>query len=185
MRLLFVNLYEFGQFLQILLWIFLPMAVIAILITTYLHYRKRRMAGLMAATTIDEEERAAESWPEDSNQPYQGYLWMKDKYEEYRQKADDRYYQLKEQLTGEQGRVKELSATIDELNNTIADLGARLEANRRLLLNIHNELNNSLNGSNGVGELPPVGPAAEAQAAPGEGTRIVGWVESSTDPVIQ
>ena len=195
MRLLIVTLYEFGQFLQILLWISLPMAVVAILITTYLHYRKKR-AEVLVPAAVDEEERAGESWPEDSNHPYQGYLWMKDKYEEYRQQADDRYYQLKAQLSGEQVRVKELNTTIGDLNNTITDLSARLEANRRLLLNIHNELNNSLKGESlpplpappaePIPELPalsaePPAPAESAESIPpiaGEGTRIVGWVES-------
>ena len=42
MFLLLVSLYEFGQFLRILLWISVPMFIIAMLVTTWLHYRRRR-----------------------------------------------------------------------------------------------------------------------------------------------
>ena len=175
---LIVNLYEFGQFLQILLWITLPMAVIAVLVTTYLHYRKKRVPAVPAGAG-NEEERAGDSLPE-GNTPYQGYLWIKDKYEEYRERSDNRYYQMKEDLGRELVRVSELNATIELLTNTITDLNARLEANRRLLLNIHNEVNNSLKRESevlkGEGEDPAVVPELA-----GEGTRIVGWVESVTD----
>jgi hypothetical protein len=193
---LIVNLYEFGQFLRILLWISLPMAVIAMLVTTYLHYRKKR-APAATITEENEEERAGESWPEDSNSPYQGYLWIKDKYEEYRERSDNRYYQLKEDLGRELARVSDLNATIEYLNTTITDLSARLEANRRLLLNIHNEVNESLKGVSGVPALPapsaaPPEPSAASPAPSaalpepaGEGTRIVGWVESVTDLAVE
>lgn len=42
MSLLLVSLYEFKQFLQIVLWIALPGTLIAISLTTYLHYRKKK-----------------------------------------------------------------------------------------------------------------------------------------------
>ncbi|WP_431215558.1 hypothetical protein ACQ86N_13235 [Puia sp. P3] len=42
MHLLLVNLYEFGLFLRILLWISVPLIVVALLLTTWLHYRSRR-----------------------------------------------------------------------------------------------------------------------------------------------
>src|ERR1700744_5653573 len=42
MFLLLVNLYEFGQFLRILLCISVPMFIVAMLVTTWLHYRRRR-----------------------------------------------------------------------------------------------------------------------------------------------
>jgi hypothetical protein len=41
MHLLDFTLYGFGQFLQILLWIFLPAFVLSLLVTTYFHYRKK------------------------------------------------------------------------------------------------------------------------------------------------
>jgi len=39
---LLINLYEFGQFLRILLWISVPLVVISMLVTTWLHYRRKR-----------------------------------------------------------------------------------------------------------------------------------------------
>lgn len=47
MPLLLVSLYEFKQFLQIVLWIALPGTLIAILITTYLHYRRKKKADAL------------------------------------------------------------------------------------------------------------------------------------------
>mgnify|MGYP000072837502 CR=1 FL=1 len=40
--LLLVSLYEFKQFLQIVLWIAIPGTVIAIFLTTFLHYRRKK-----------------------------------------------------------------------------------------------------------------------------------------------
>lgn len=42
MSLLLVSLYEFKQFLQIVLWIAVPLTVIAVGMTVYLHYRRRK-----------------------------------------------------------------------------------------------------------------------------------------------
>lgn len=42
MTLLLVSLYEFKQFLQIVLWIAVPLTVIAVGTTIYLHYRRRK-----------------------------------------------------------------------------------------------------------------------------------------------
>jgi len=48
MHLLTISFYEFGQFLRILLWIFLPLFIIVLLITTYIHHRRRfRGAGII------------------------------------------------------------------------------------------------------------------------------------------
>lgn len=40
--LMFVSLYEFRQFLNIVLWIAVPATLIAVLITVFLHYRRRK-----------------------------------------------------------------------------------------------------------------------------------------------
>ncbi len=42
LTLLFVSLYEFKQFLQIVLWIAIPGTVIAALVTTWLHFRRKK-----------------------------------------------------------------------------------------------------------------------------------------------
>jgi hypothetical protein len=53
MSLLIINLYEVGQFLRIFLWIFLPLSMISLLVTTYFHYRRRRRSGARMALSID------------------------------------------------------------------------------------------------------------------------------------
>src|ERR1700731_3749479 len=98
MYLLSVNLYEFGQFLQILLWISLPMVLAALLITTWLHYRKKRRQTQEEPVYQDEKYQdekprfpndrlasglfagePAAALPEESGNAYRGLLWMKDK----------------------------------------------------------------------------------------------------------
>ena len=164
MFLLLVNLYEFGQFLRILLWISVPMFIVAMLVTTWLHYRRRRktqdemalsMEGLdlsaapeilIAAmkrsavlpmlATADAGQNAGESGsaatepglagaegtepvleereviaPEDAiDNMYKGILWMKEKYEQYRDMADQRIEQLKEQVAKVEKKYEDLLA---------------------------------------------------------------------------
>jgi len=165
MFLLLVNLYEFGQFLRILLWISVPMFIIAMLATTWLHYRRRRktpdemalsmegldlsvapeiliaamkrmsvspaLAGEHALASITSSAPASDATPlltpdaaplpaadisstltdtgdaaeretiapaDAVDNMYKGILWMKGKYEQYRDMADQRIEQLKEQV---------------------------------------------------------------------------------------
>jgi len=107
MYLLSVNLYEFGQFLQIILWISLPMVIIVLLITTYLHYRKkrRRRQGEEYGHPV---EMAIPT--ENNGNAYQGLLWMKDKYEQYREQTDNKYEKLKEKLARSEQKYLELLA---------------------------------------------------------------------------
>ncbi|HEY4287342.1 MAG TPA: hypothetical protein VGN00_09620 [Puia sp.] len=146
MFLLLVNLYEFGQFLRILLWISVPMFIVAMLVTTWLHYRRRKktqdeMALLMGGLDLSaapeiliaamkrmsvslngagdgavapesesvpaagegtepapEGEREAIAPADAVDNMYKGILWMKQKYEQYRDLADQRIEQLKEQV---------------------------------------------------------------------------------------
>ena len=120
MYLLAVNLYEFGQFLQILLWISLPMVLIALLVTTYLHYRRKRKqkdeeapfpgyapdSDRLANGLLIGEPAAA--LPEGSGNAYRGLLWMKDKYEQYREQTDRKYEKLKEELVRSEQKYLEL-----------------------------------------------------------------------------
>jgi hypothetical protein len=162
MFLLLVNLYEFGQFLRILLWISVPMFIVAMLVTTWLHYRRRRktqdemalsMEGLDLSTapeiliaamkrsavlpmlaSADAGQNAGESGsaatepglagaertepvleereviaPEDAiDNMYRGILWMKEKYEQYRDMADQRIEQLKEQVAKVEKKYEDL-----------------------------------------------------------------------------
>src|SRR5258708_837094 len=95
MYLLNIDLYELGQFLRILLWIALPMVVIVLLLTTYLHYRKKKRN--------EQEDGHVAGGPveislENTGNAYRGLLWMKDKYEEYRDQTDNKLERLKAEL---------------------------------------------------------------------------------------
>jgi len=143
MHLLLVNLYEFGLFLRILLWISVPLIVVTLLVTIWLHYRSRRKDGdelrfsmegmditaepadLLAAIQgrrmsvgIEEagssegptggEEREDEFSERERNRMYKGILWMKEKYEQYRDLADQRIEQLKNELVRSEQRYQDL-----------------------------------------------------------------------------
>jgi hypothetical protein len=58
--------------------------------------------------------RVAETFGEDDYKEnlYKGILWMKDKYEQYRDMADQRYERLKDQLTKVERRYEDLLASI-------------------------------------------------------------------------
>jgi hypothetical protein len=134
---LLISLYEFGQFLRILLWISVPLVVFSMLVTTWLHYRRKRRVPdelLFSLEGMEGGERLVlppllESAAEisgngqepleessagpvlDSEQKenvYKGILWMKEKYEQYRDMADNRYHQLKEQLARTEKKYQEL-----------------------------------------------------------------------------
>ena len=132
MHRLLINLYELGQFLRIILWISVPMVVLSMLVTTWLHYRRKRQvqeelflsleggdgAFLLSSAEISgggQEPMDAGDLirangttspttdpmtlePEEKENIYKGILWMKEKYEQYRDMADRRYEQLKEEL---------------------------------------------------------------------------------------
>ncbi|HEY4334610.1 MAG TPA: hypothetical protein VGM89_01900 [Puia sp.] len=136
MYLLLISLYEFGQFLRIILWISVPLVVVSMLVTTWLHYRSRRrtpdelllsLSGIDGARAsaplllesaaeisgngqepLEEPTAEPELDPEQQENIYKGILWMKEKYEQYRDMADRRYEQLREQLTRTEVKYQEL-----------------------------------------------------------------------------
>lgn len=133
--------YELGQFLRILLWIFVPMVIISMLVTTWLHYRRKRresdemllsIEGLSPGDGQDkaflslrmssgleggsvEEEVIVDDEEEYKETVYKGILWMKDKYEQYRDMADQRYERLKEDLSRAEKKYDDLLASIVEV----------------------------------------------------------------------
>lgn len=211
MLLLLVNLYEFGQFLRILLWISIPLIVLSMLITTWLHYRRKRkeqdslvlsmegldpsappdvliatMNGRPVLAKIEGEGASAASSaaepagaptpgredadipddllrPEDKDNLYRGILWMKEKYEQYRDIADQKIFELKDQLRqareGIAGadlhkRLEEKDRIIEDLqrqllvqNKKIEELVDKLQNSSQLLLNISHELDRSFPAS--------------------------------------
>jgi len=176
MHLLTISFYEFGQFLRILLWIFLPLFVIVLLVTTYIHHRRRsREAGIIVendglllavefpdgvGTTSAQEtpERTGSSLSgtedlqssmgqgqPDGDNLYKGLLWMKQKFEDYREQADQRIGTLKEQLEQRTAVAQQLKDELAQAKERIAELTGKLESNMSLLMNIHKELDRSLN----------------------------------------
>ena len=152
MYLLTIDLYELGQYLRIVLWICLPLIIISLLVTTWLHYRRRmldpgglrlsvegldnamepermsqlpddllsyRESGLdepVQHDPADNDQRGRESvsqWKGKDN-IYQGILWMKEKYEQYRDQADQRYELLKEELSRSERRYQDLLLSMEE-----------------------------------------------------------------------
>lgn len=131
--------YELGQFLRILMWIFVPVAILSMLVTTWLHYRRKRRETGEAFLSIEglnpgdgEEEifvpvRVAgksggrgKEVPEEEDQEYRdtvykGILWMKEKYEQYRDISDQRYHRLKEELGRAEKKYDDLLASIVEV----------------------------------------------------------------------
>jgi hypothetical protein len=185
MYLLTINLYELGQFLRIVLWIFLPIVILSMLVTTWLHYRRKGreqggmllavegfgrlpeeshlraseaeaaagLAGAAEATadsvrgadttadsvgdatatanaTNDSADPAAreEEWNEGNENIYRGILWMKEKYEQYRDMADRRYDQLREELGRSEQRYEDLMLVLEESKNLSLGVVAKPKA---------------------------------------------------------
>jgi len=129
--------YELGQFLRILLWIFLPVAILSMLVTTWLHYRRRRRESgeillsiegldtgngreeIFVPVRLSENGGEGEKDTEGEDQEYRdtvykGILWMKEKYEQYRDMADQRYERLKDEHTKAEQKYQDLLASIEE-----------------------------------------------------------------------
>ncbi len=107
---------------------------------------------------------------------YQGILWMKEKYEQYREEADRRYEQLREEHGRSERRYQELLTTMEQdkisafgtvTNNRIEELEAqlrserlkveelvlKLQANSQLLLTIYQELDKSFHLGDRIPDL--------------------------------
>jgi hypothetical protein len=120
MHLSAISLFELGQFLRIFLWIFLPIFILTILVTSYVHYRKRskkKEEGVpVSPLTIEGDDGAAlariysdaEARPEDGNTAYRGLLWLKAKYERERERSTAKYMQLKEEHRQLKDKYEEL-----------------------------------------------------------------------------
>lgn len=145
MYLSFISGYELGQFLRIILWIFVPVAIVSMLVTTWLHYRRRRRdsddvllsleglgGGEMDGFGGDEESAfalplrvlgkpagklgsSAEDDDAYNETVYKSILWMKEKYEQYRDMSDLRYERLKEELVRSEKKYDDLLASIVEV----------------------------------------------------------------------
>jgi DNA repair exonuclease SbcCD ATPase subunit len=130
--------YELGQFVRILMWIFVPVAILSMLVTTWLHYRRRRRNSEEGLLSIDgfggegfvmplqvsarsvgrsseSGDAGDEGGEEHRESVYKSILWMKQKYEQYRDMSDQRYEQLKEELVRSEKKYDDLLASIVEV----------------------------------------------------------------------
>jgi hypothetical protein len=142
---LIINGYEFGQWLRVLLWIGLPAMLFLTMLTTWIHYRRGRIAAqllLLETEGIDEggafslepdafrgdervdEERSIKEGEADYKENlYKGILWMKEKYEQYRDLADERHERLKEQLTRMEKKYEDLLTRVRIANPGLLEMG--------------------------------------------------------------
>jgi hypothetical protein len=168
MHLLTISFYEFGQFLRIVLWIFLPLFIIVLLVTTYIHHRRRtRESGLFMgeeglllaaeANGDDAPETAGvgEMGRQEGDNLYKALIWMKQKFEDYREQTDQRMGELKEEVEQRTGSVQQLQEELMQAKERIAELTGKLENNMNLLMNIHKELDRSLNPGGAPAALKP------------------------------
>jgi uncharacterized coiled-coil protein SlyX len=167
MHLLAISLFELGQFLRIVLWVFLPIFVIVLLITTYIHHRRRRRPPQLA---LEAGELFVSAGPisADLEQPegdslYKGLLWMKEKFEEYRVQSDERMSALKADLNQRAATIEALKEELAQAQEKIADLSGKLENNMGLLMKIHKELDTSLTAEPAMATMPEA-----ASGGPGE-----------------
>ncbi len=184
MYLQLVNGYAFGETLRMLLWISVPLVVIFFLITTWFNHRKEEEAdglvyavdggGISLETGADPErlarnensekpdERVDElDWAEENENMYKGILWLKEKYEQYRELSDQRYERVKEELLRSEKKYQELVATLATPPGAeesaaslkaqlkaerlkVEELTAKLQQNTELLMSIYKELDKSL-----------------------------------------
>ena len=142
---LIINGYEFGQWLRILLWIGMPISVFFMLLTTWFQYRRGRgeaqmllsMEGMDEGGSFSVEpqdlsgdgrvdtERTVNDGEEDYKENmYKGILWMKEKYEQYRDLADQRYDRLKEHLTRMEKKYEDLLESVRNANPGLPAGGA-------------------------------------------------------------
>ncbi|HXB32718.1 MAG TPA: hypothetical protein VNV35_04825 [Puia sp.] len=161
MCLLSVGLETLGLLLRVWLWISVPIAVILLLVATWLNYLRSSRSkgnmrlsveglggkvrpgndGLEGVESVDYSDREdsnredrEDSKQEDSPQEesdreeltatgketiYQGILWMKEKYEQYREQADRRYELLREEFGRSERRYQELMAIMEQDKNRV------------------------------------------------------------------
>jgi hypothetical protein len=147
MCLLSVGVETLGLLLRVWLWISVPMAVIILLVATWMNYVRniRPKTGLQLAIEGlggdappgggemggemigDGEESAREELTATGRETiYQGILWMKEKYEEYREQADRQLAAVRVQLDLKQGIINELEAQLRLERMKVEDLVAQL-----------------------------------------------------------
>ena len=156
---LIINGYEFGQWLRILLWICLPGTVLLTMVATWISYRRSRAAAeflLLQMEGLDEgdafsvepedvskdlprdegdervdAERSVKEGEDDYKENlYKGILWMKEKYEQYRDLADERHERLKDKLARVEKKYEDLLAQVGSANPEMVEAGTTITSMR-------------------------------------------------------
>ena len=150
---LIISGYEFGQWLRILLWICLPGTVFLTMLATWINYRRNRVAAQLPllqmegldeggfsmepedvpkAVQLDERvdtERSVKEGEDDYKENlYKGILWMKEKYEQYRDLADERHERLKDQLTRMEKKYEDLLMQVQSASPDVPETATTRES---------------------------------------------------------
>ncbi len=62
-------------------------------------------------------------WNEGNENMYRGILWMKEKYEQYRELTDQRYERLREELGRSERRYQDLLLAMEESKGALSGVG--------------------------------------------------------------
>jgi hypothetical protein len=164
MCLLSIGLETLGLLIRVWLWISVPMAVIILLVATWMNYLRnaRPKGGLTFAIeglggevspgngdifirrddVVGEGEAFKEEWMGDNGERvadeeeltatgketiYRGILWMKEKYEQYREQADRQLAALRVQLDLKQGIIDELEAQLRLERMKVEELAVKVQ----------------------------------------------------------
>ncbi len=190
MCLLSVGLETLGLLLRIWLWITVPMAVIILIVNTWMKYmrtvrskgdlklaiegfagedspggdkyiRRDDLVGEGGALAGDGEAALAEASAAEAGEEeltatgketiYQGILWIKEKFEQYREEADRRYENLRDELRRSERRYQELLETVEKDKNSapgavthdpqeLAELRGQLDAKQGIIDGMESQL---------------------------------------------
>jgi hypothetical protein len=116
MHLLMTNLYEFGQFLQLALWIFIPLVLISLAVATWIHYRQKKRLNQPFMAELP----PADGSQTGTNDLYMALLWMKDRFEGYRSLSDKKMERIKEELDSAKKKYRDLVERTSSRNFTHA-----------------------------------------------------------------
>jgi hypothetical protein len=179
MCLLAITLYELGQFLQIVLWIFLPLFIFILLFTTWFHYRRKiRQKDLGQPPAIPYD-----GLPETYDQNmYQALLWLQNRCSRLQEellrardpnvvvlprRATEEHQQL-EQLNEENRLLKGKAADYDLLSSLVEDKNRQIESLSRLLSTLYRELDRNWREGRPASEEALVGIASWMESVPEE-----------------
>ena len=121
MYLLELSLYEFRQFIQIVLWISVPLVIVSVSVTTFLHYRRKKKKAQDALPGTEYELtklNPVQPLPSISSKASENDTLIK-QYEQQLRQSRDKYHTLERSFRRLQENYSSiLSGAKDEANNT-------------------------------------------------------------------